>query len=732
MAPLRRSIRSAAVILSTIVVCAAGLEGCAWRTKPLELPSATAQTSRIVAADGSVVISLHAEQDREVVSLAAIARPLTDAVVAIEDERFWSHPGVDVRSLVRAAAANAESGSVEQGGSTITEQYVKNVLLDTSRTLHRKVTEAALAVQVEHHYTKQRILELYLNTIYFGNGAYGVQAASHLYFARDASQLDLAQAAFLAGVIHSPAPTDPYRHPVEALDRRNVVLRKMASLGLVDGVTAARAKATPLAITPLRPERYPAPFFVERVKRFLLDDPRFGATPDARRDLLFKGGLRISTTLDPRLQAAAEAARDQILPGNAVSQPSAAVVSIEPRTGFVRAVVGGRDFFGDGVSARFDLATQGSRPAGSSFKPLVLAAALQAGVPLTTTYPAPAHLDIALPPGSGPDPVWKVNNYDADESAPSMDLVEATVHSVNTVYAQLILQVGPQQAVDLASRMGISSHLAPYPSAVLGTNDVTPLDMADAYATFATGGIHVAPTYVIRVTTADGTVLYDHEHQEDRVLDPAVADAATAVMGQVVARGTGRAAAVVGHPVAGKTGTGQEWRDAWFVGFTPQLATAVWVGFADRQRSMVPPATPFRITGGSWPAQIWQRFMAAALVPLPAAPLPTFPPASPTPTPTPTTGPSTTGVTTSTIPVYVAPTTTTVAPPEVVVPSVLGMRGDEASARLAALGLVVVREDRADFVVAAGLVNAQSPGGGTSVPSGSTVTITVSTGPPTR
>lgn len=604
MSTLRRT--TFFLILLTLLLAGA----CSWKTPPLQstTPAPLAESSKILAADGSLITALHGEENRETVSLERMPRALRDAVVAIEDERFWEHKGIDTKSVLRAVYTNASEGEVVEGGSTITQQYVKNELVGPDRTLRRKLREASLAYQLEQRYTKERILELYLNTIYFGNGAYGVQAAANEYFGVGVDRLSLAQAALLAGIIRAPNRTDPYLQPEVASARRQVVLDKMVELGWASPEDAAAAAGEPLISARPAAGRYPAPHFVERVKRLILDDPRFGPTAEARRDLLFKGGLRITTTLDPRRQAAAEAAVGKVL-SQPETDPAAALVSVEPASGFVQALVGGRDFFGPAAEAKFDLATQGSRPAGSSFKPFVLAAALEQNVPVTKFYDAPGTMTIPLR-----EP-WTVSNYEG-KGGGRMTLLDATVRSVNTVYAQLILDVGPADAVATAARMGVTSPLLPYPSAVLGTNDVTPLEMASAYGTFANRGLAVPPVFVTKVVGSDGRVIFEHQHSQRRVLDQSNVDTGVDVLRQVVERGTG-VAARIGRPVAGKTGTSQEWRDAWFVGFTPELSTAVWVGFPDRQRSMIPPVTRILVTGGSWPAEIWNLYSSAALADVP-------------------------------------------------------------------------------------------------------------------
>jgi penicillin-binding protein 1A len=670
--------------------------GCAYQVGLTAAPH-QAESTKILAADGTLVTTLHAEQDREHVALEAIAPVLRKAVVAIEDARFFEHRGIDLRALLRAARRNAQAGEVVEGGSTITQQYVKNVLLDPRQTLHRKAREAVLAFELERRHTKATILERYLNTIYLGNGAYGVEAAAQLYFGKHASDVALHEAALLAGLIQAPERYDPLSAPDVARGRRSVVLRRMRELGAVSGAEAGVADAGPLGVR-ARPaavsERYPAAYFVERVKRLVLDDPRFGTTSEERRRLLFEGGLRIRTTVDLGLQQQAEAAVAGVLP-RADTDPSAAVVVVDPGNGYVRALVGGRDFFGAGPRAKFDLATQGLRQTGSAFKPFVLTAALEAGVSPDQVFDAPASLAVPIPG----QPPWAVENYE-DEAGGRMSLADATVHSINTVYAQLVLQVGPERAVEVARALGVRSPLRPFPSAVLGTNEVTVLDMASAYSALAADGMHGEPVLVTEIRRRDGSVLYRRPATRRRVLPAEVARRVNAVLGQVVARGTGTRAQL-GRPVAGKTGTAQQWRDAWFVGYTPELVAAVWVGFADRQRSMAPPATPIKVTGGSWPAEIWRRTMEAALAEVPPSDFPVPPEAAPAPPPAPA-----------------------------IVPPVGGLLEAEAGARLVAAGYQPRVERRPSRQLPAGTVLDQTPPPGALAGPGSPVTVVVSSGTP--
>jgi penicillin-binding protein 1A len=700
-----RSLRT----VTSALALAGAIGACTYTSRAIDPPDAAEiQSSTLYADDGTLVYTFHAEENRKVIPLEQIPRHVREAVIAIEDERFYRHNGVDPRAILRAVRTNVEAGDTEQGGSTITQQYVKQeILKDDSRTFERKLQEASTAIQLERRYSKDRILELYLNAIYFGNGAYGIEAAAHQYFGKPATELTLAEAALIAGLIQRPTATDPYRKPEAALERRKLVLERMAANDMITDDEALWNTNLPLelasGVVPAA-ERYPAAYFVEEVKQWILDDPRFGATPQARRDLLFGGGLRIHTTVDLDLQAKAEAAVNQILPD--ANGPAASMVSIEPTTGYVRAMVGGRDFFGTGTHDKFNLATQSpGRHSGSSFKPFVLATAIEQGIdPFKVRFNAPACITIPLP-----DKDWRPCNAEvASEGRPT--IAEGTVHSINTLYAQLIMKVGPQAAVDVAKKLGIESPLQPYPSAVLGTNDVTTYDMASAFSTFANLGVHVAPTLVTKITRADGTTLYTREHHQEKVISADTAATVTSILQGVIERGTGTRAKL-DRPAAGKTGTTDDYRNAWFVGYTPELSTAVWVGFPETQVSMRPPATPIRVFGGTYPAQIWQRFMSGALAGRPPVAFP------PLPTTTTTLGPR------------VTPPRSQLGPPTLV-PKVVGLTGDEAKAKLEEAGFRV-------NVVAApkgskppGTVIVQSPRAGSSAPRGSPVTIEVAEGNP--
>ncbi len=590
-----------------LAMLALGLVAAACTVEPLADPGmgSAALTTTVYAADGSVIAEWHAGEDRILVDYDAIPAHLINAVVAIEDERFWEHDGVDPRAVARALLRNLDEGSIVEGGSTITQQYLKNVALTPEVSIDRKVEEAILALRLEEGLSKEQILERYLNTVYLGAGSYGVATAADRYFGRSVSELTLAESALLAGLIQSPSATNPRLHPEAATARRQVVLDKMAALGWIEADTARAAAAEAIVLADARQAvESPYPYFTEEVKRRLLEEPALGPTIEDRYELLFGGGLHIHTTLDPRVQGAAAAAIDDVV---GEEGPSAALVAIDPRTGHVAALIGGRDFYSaSNPSAQFNLATQGRRQPGSAFKPFALAAALEAGWSLDSVVAGGQAVTIET--DSGP---WLVENYNS-AVFPDLTLTEATVYSVNVVYAQLIAAIGPQRVVDAAARAGVTTQLEPFHSVTLGAQEVSVLEMASAFGTFATGGTHVDPVLVTRIEDAAGQQLLDSVPVVTQALEPVVANAVTAALTEVVRRGTGQQARI-GRAVAGKTGTSQQHHDAWFVGYTPEISAAVWVGFPDELEPLEHPATPYTITGGTWPAQIWARFASEAL-----------------------------------------------------------------------------------------------------------------------
>ncbi len=587
------------IALGVFVVAAVAGFGVLYATVSLPPEPEQAQTSVVLDRHGEVVAELHAEEHRYVVALDEVSRIMQQAVVATEDRNFYRHTGLDPIGITRAAYRNLRGD--RQGGSTLTQQLVKNQYLSPDRSLVRKVREAVLAIKVEQRHSKEGILERYLNTVYFGRGAYGVESAAQAYFGVPAAELDLAQSALLAGLIRAPESADPDRDPDAARTRRAIALRSLVETGVVDEDEAAAAGRQPLGTLPRNADSSieaagGAAYFVDQVRAW--------AVRTYGERTAFGGGLRIHTTLDLRLQAMAEQAVASVL--DQPDDPEAALVMLDPDGGIV-AMVGGRDFRESKVNLALGPEAGGSgRQAGSTFKPIVLAAAVEAGIPVRTTYPAPARIRIDT--AGGP---WEVANFGNTDYG-SLDLVEGTVHSSNTVYAQLMDEVGPEAVVRTASRLGISSELQPLPSLALGAQEVSPLEMARAFSTFANRGTRTTPHYVTRVVDHRGTTIHTTEVERADVMPTQHADLVNWVLRQAVERGTGRAAAI-GRPVAGKTGTTQDFGDAWFVGYTPGYTTAVWMGYPEGQARSMTDVRGRRVTGGSFPATIWQRFMVEAM-----------------------------------------------------------------------------------------------------------------------
>lgn len=551
------------------------------------------QPTKVYSADGKLLAKLYL-QNRDVVPISQIATGLSEGVVAVEDERFYQHNGVDPQGIVRAAAFYV-TGKDQQGASTITQQYIRNtVLLDerTQMTLERKVREAYLALEVEKRLTKEQILENYLNTVYYGEGAYGAEAAARTYFSKSAKTLDLPQAALIAGLVQSPSRLDPFVNPTKAVARRNEVLGRM----LVNGyVTRAQYDSAVAAKLVLKRDKtppdgiYDAPYFVANVKKQL--QKQFTA------QTVFNGGLTVYTTLDTRLQATAEKAALRRFYG--VDDPMVALVSIDPSTGYVRAMVGGRNY----NKGKFNFATQGYRQPGSAFKTFVLVTALEQGMPPSFEIDSDAPVEIP----SKPKP-WVVENSEGTGSG-MMSLDTATELSVNSVYARLAWALGIKNVAKTAKRMGITTPIPNYPSIALGSANVTPFEMASAYGTLATGGVHYKPLSITKVLDRDGNTILDDKPSGTEVLKPEIAYAATQVLEGVITQGTATKANI-DRPAAGKTGTSQLNRDAWFVGYTPDLVTAVWVGYPTEQTIVVDGSKGF---GGSLAAPIWAQFMRNAL-----------------------------------------------------------------------------------------------------------------------
>jgi len=650
-----------------------GLEGVSFKI---------AQRSVVFAAGGQVIATLAGEENRTYVPIDRVPEIAQRAVLAIEDAHFYEHHGVSMTGLFRAVFANVEAGGVRQGGSTITQQLVKNIIVGNEKTIDRKIREAQYAVALEKEKTKREILELYLNETYFGSGVYGIGTAAEYYFGKRVEKLTLAEAALLAGIIRAPERFGPFDDKQKALDRRNTVLDRMASLKYVTRDEADQAKAQPMKVGRHPLPKPVEPYFLEYVKERIMSDPIFGATRQDRARAMFQGGLKIYTTLDLKLQRAASEAVSKVLTSK--RDPAAAMVSIEASTGKVKAMVGGSDF----EKNKYNLAVQGKRQAGSAFKPFTMIAALESGVSPGYTLDTPSPITLTDQYGQ----VWKTQNY-SHRGEGIMNMRRATELSVNAFYAQLINKVGPQKVVDVAHKLGITSELKPYLSLALGTFEVSPYEMSSAYATLANNGIHCAPYGIDKVVDAGGNVLIKNDPQCEQVLDPKIAAQADGILQGVTTRGTGRANGQIGRPTAEKTGTTDDYKDAWFVGFTPQISTVVWMGYPkDRTRPLFNIHGYAKVFGGSLPAMIWNRYMRVAHAGLPIVQFPAAPPAV-----------------------------------KVVIPDVVGRPLDEAKAALEAAGFTV-QSRTTHSSLAPGVVAAQGPTAGTEVEAGAMITLLVSDG----
>jgi penicillin-binding protein 1A len=555
-----------------------------------------------------ILAVLRGSESRVLLDSDAIAPVMKHAIVAIEDRRFFDHRGVDVRAIVRAFWADVRENDFVQGGSTITQQFIKNALIEDDRSIGRKLKEAALAWQLEQDWSKDKILTEYLNTIYFGNGAYGIQQAALTYFKHGASRLTLAEAALLAAIPSDPARFDPVTNPRGARRQRLLVLRAMLEQGLITPAALEKAANAPLP----KPDQVRLPgtrseqgqYFVNYVVQQLVD--KYGTAE------VFGGGLRVRTTIDLELQELAREAIAKWLKNPA--GPEAALVALNPQNGDVLAMIGGSNF----RESQFNLAVQGTRQPGSSFKPFVLAAALDQGISPQNTF-ASKEIDIPFD-----NKVWHVENYEGSYLGRA-DLETATILSDNTVYAQLTSLVGPRNVASMARRLGVKSELQPYLSIGLGAQAVNPLEMARAFSAFANGGLRVdgevfgnRPRAIAWVRDKGETE--KNEPKKQRVLTPAKTATLNSILQQVVTEGTGKRAAIPGFVAAGKTGTTENHGDAWFVGYTPRLAVAVWVGYPKELRPMLTEFDGGEVAGGTWPALIWKTFMVKALEKLEAKP----------------------------------------------------------------------------------------------------------------
>jgi penicillin-binding protein 1A len=564
------------------------------------------ENTKIYDSTGKKVLAiLRGNENRVLVDYADIAPVMKQAIVAIEDRRFFEHRGVDLRAIGRAVWADIAEKEVVQGGSTITQQFIKNTYVRNQRSIARKLREAALAWQLEQQWSKKRILTAYLNTIYFGNGAYGVDQAALTYFGHHAKRLTLAESALLAGLPADPSRYDPVTNPKAARARRRTVLQTMLDLGSISFAQFKAADSKPLPRkVQLQDTRGPGGYFANYVTQQLVDKYRTRG--------VYGGGLEVKTTLDLGLQKIGHRAIARWLKDE--DGPAAALVAVDPRDGAIKAMIGGSNF----RESQFNLAVQGERQAGSAFKPFVLATALDDGISTQTTFVSkPTTISLG-------DKLWSVSNYE-DAYLGSTDLETATIQSDNSVYAQLTAMVGPRNVRRMAHRLGIKSELSGYFAIGLGAEAVNPLEMARAFSTFANGGRRIDGSLFGNRPRAIASVTKNGERKQNKVvprqaLDPEKAKLVNQILQKVVTSGTGRKAALSDRPAAGKTGTTENYGDAWFVGYTPQLAVAVWVGYANELIPMLTEYEDEPVAGGTFPALIWKTFMEEALDYLQARP----------------------------------------------------------------------------------------------------------------
>lgn len=592
--PMRRFLWIVGILVFLIIAGAGcGFIGATMSDLPEVANVKPAASSQIYDVHGNLITTVHATENRLPVKLSQVPKDLQNAFIATEDNRFYSHHGVDPIGIMRAIWVNIAHDGVAEGGSTITQQLARNAFLTQDRTLKRKIMEAMLAIRIEQYYTKQEILEMYLNQIYFGQGAYGVQAAAHVYFGKNVQDLDLAQSAMLAGLPQSPNYYSPLTNYKAGKARQAVVLGQMVKYDYIDQATADKAKDEDLGLREKSEAAHSdnnASYFIDYVISEIAE--KYGD------DAVYKDGLKIYTTIDMKAQDAAVQAMHNLpnfyTDDKGLTQPQGALIAINPHNGYIVAMVGGR---GDDS---FNRAVLAERQPGSAFKPFVYWAAIQDGMTPGTV------MDDKKIEFNG----WSPKNYEGTYSG-QMTLRYALQHSVNTIAVQLADAVGMRKVLNLASSLGITTlddskdnNLA----AALGglTNGVKPIDMAVAYGTLANGGVKVKPVAITKIVDRNGQVVEENSTEEQRVVDPKYAYVITNMLESVMSGGTGGGASI-GRPAAGKTGTTDESKDAWFVGYTPDLVAAVWMGDDYGIETLD------GITGGTVPAVIWRDFMSQAL-----------------------------------------------------------------------------------------------------------------------
>ena len=587
---------------------------------PRSLPPVTAlenfepvQGSKIFDDSDELITEFHVER-RIFVPLTQLPKALKDAILATEDARFYSHFGVDHMGIARAVYQNFRHGRIVEGGSTITQQLAKVLFLTPDKSLDRKLKEAVLAVELERRYSKDRLLEMYLNQIYFGHGAFGVEAAARTFFGKSVKDLSIPESALLAGLPKAPSTYSPFEHPDAAKRRRAIVLARMVDVNVLKDAEAKTLSAAKLDLVPPERRRTTGQHYLEYVQQLL--ESAYGA------DVVFKGGLQVYTTLSPTMQLKAEQslreglkaletrrlkASEKAGTAPVTERPEGALLALDPQTGHIKAMVGGYDFF----KSEFNRATQARRQPGSSFKPFVYIAALEAGLTAATEV---EDSPVEFPGGPNGKP-WKPENYDRKFRGP-VTLQQALEESVNVATVKVQERIGLRRTINVARRMGVQSPLGENLSLALGTSELSLLELTSAYGTLANQGQWLHPTTVRYVLDAQGKLLEENVPEPKQVLTPELAFVATQMLKGTIDRGTGVAAKALGRPAAAKTGTTNDYSNAWFIGFTPQLATGVWVGY-DRPRSLGKDETGSRVA-----VPIWTTFMQSALAGMPAEDFP--------------------------------------------------------------------------------------------------------------